>query len=51
MLVEVRLEGEGLVASGAFEGLGVGVGLDVGTEVRLVRERLFADVAREWFLA
>ena len=51
MLVEVRLEGEGLVASGALEGLGVGVGLDVGTEVRLVRERLLADVARERFLA
>ncbi len=47
MLVEVRLEREGLVATGALEGLGVGVGLDVGTEVRLVSEGLLTDVARE----
>jgi len=51
VLVEVRLEGERLVTSGAFERLRVGVGLDVGTEVGLVRERLLADVARERFLA
>ena len=51
MLVQVRLECEGLVAPGADEGLGVGVGLDVSPQVRLVRERLLADVAGERFLS
>ncbi len=51
MLVQVRLESEGLVAPGADEGLGVGVSLDVSPQVRLVSERLLADVARERFLS
>ena len=50
MLVEVGLEGEGLVAPRADEGLGVGVGLNVSPQVRLVGERLLANVASEWFL-
>ena len=51
MLVEVGLEGEGLVASGADKRLRVGVGLDVGAQVALVGEGLFADVARKRFLS
>ena len=51
MLVQVRLEGEGLVAPLADVRLGVGVGLDVGAEVGLVGERLGADVAAERLLS
>ena len=50
VLVEVRLEGKGLVATLARVRLGGGVGLDVGAEVGLVGERLFADVAGERLL-
>ena len=51
MLVEVRLEREGLVAARANERLRVGVGLNVGPKVGLVGEGLLAHVAGERFFA
>lgn len=50
VLVQVGLEGEGLAAPVARERLQVGMRLDVGAQVRLVRERLVADLARERLL-
>lgn len=50
MLVEVGLQGEGFSATAADVGLGVGMGLDVGSQVGLVREGLVADGAFEGFL-
>ena len=47
MLAEVRLEGERLPALLAGERLAVGVGLNVGPQVRLVREGLVAKVTFE----
>ena len=51
MLVEVALEGEGLVALLADVGLDVGVRLDVGAQVGLVGEGLAALRAGEGLLA
>lgn len=51
MLVEVTFERKGLAATAAHERLGRRVGLDVGPEVGLVRERLRALAALERFLA
>lgn len=51
VLVEVGFQGEGLSASPADVGLGVGMGLDVGAEVRFVREGLAADGAFEGFFS
>ena len=51
MLVQVGLEGEGLAAARADVGLRVRVRLDVGAQVRLVREGLVADRTLERLLA
>ncbi len=51
MLVQVGLEGEGLVAAPADEGLGVGVGLDMRPEVGLVGKGLVANGTSERFLS
>ena len=51
VLVQVGLEGEGLVAAPADKWLGVGVGLDVGPQVGLVGKGFVADGTGERFLS
>ncbi len=50
MFVEIGLEGEGFAAALARERLQIGMSLNVGAQVRLVREGLVADLTPERLL-
>lgn len=49
MLVQIGLECKSFVTSYAYKRFGVGVGLDVSTQIRLVGKSLVANVTTKWF--
>lgn len=51
MLVQIGLECKSFVTSYAYKRFGVGVGLDVSTQIRLVGKSLVANVTTKWFFS